>query len=79
MPLSTISLCFFSFLRSGEITVPSGSSFDITRHLSYKDVSVDKLYSPIQVRIQLKASKINSFREGMEVFLGRSGFLQGPI
>ena len=35
------TLCFFRFLRSGEITIPSDSAFDETRHLAHCDITVD--------------------------------------
>ena len=34
------TLCFFGFLRSGEITIPSDSVFDETRHLAHGDIMV---------------------------------------
>ena len=67
------------FLRSGEITVPSASSFDISRHLAFGDVSVDKLHSPTTVRIRLKTSKTDPFIEGVDVFVGRSGCPLCPV
>ena len=73
------SLCFFGFLRSGEITVPSASSFDISRHLTFGNVSVDKLHSPTTVRIRLKTSKTDPFREGVDVFVGKSGCPLCPV
>ena len=35
------TLCFFGFLQSGEITVPTESSFDEGAHLTFDDVTVD--------------------------------------
>ena len=35
------SLCFFSFLRSGEVTMPSEREYDPQSHLCYEDVKVD--------------------------------------
>ena len=58
------SLCFFGFLRSGEITVPSASSFDISRHPAFRNVSVDKLHSPTTVHIRLKTSKTDLSERG---------------
>ena len=34
-------LCFFAFLRAGEMTVPSDNGYDPSVHLSIKDISVD--------------------------------------
>ena len=33
------SLCFFGFMRSGELTIPSVSSYDESAHLSFNDVT----------------------------------------
>ena len=38
------SLCFFGFLRLGEIIIPSDSSYDKGAHLNYEDVAVDRLH-----------------------------------
>ncbi len=67
--LWTASLCFFGFLRSGEITVPSDAAFDEGTHLSFSDVTVDRLDDPSR----LKVSKTDLFRVGVEVCMGRSG------
>jgi hypothetical protein len=64
------SLCFFGFLRSGEITVPSDSTFDERAHLSFKDVAVDSFQEPRQLKVRIKASKTDPFRLGVDIFVG---------
>ena len=54
-------LCYFAFLWSGEITVPSEAGYDSAMHLNMEDVSVDKVVNPSVVKIQIKPSK-NQFR-----------------
>lgn len=49
--------CFYGFLRSGEITIPSASSFDASAHLCLSDISVDNAQQPSIIRLHLKASK----------------------
>ena len=49
-------LCFFAFLRAGEMTVPSDTSYDPAVHLSIKDVSVDDSRNPSIVCIRIKQS-----------------------
>ena len=66
------TLCFFGFLRSGEITVPSDSEFDASTHLTFLDVAVDKLQAPSMLKVHIKASKTDPFRVG-----GREG--RGPL
>ena len=41
MPWAAVTLCFFGFFRSGEITIPSLSAFDARTHLSWGDVAID--------------------------------------
>ena len=48
------TLCFFGFLRSGEITIPTDSSFDDTSHLTFSDIAVESLESPSMLRVLLK-------------------------
>ena len=43
MMLAAINLAFFAFLRCGEFTIPTGSSFDVIRHLFVGDI----LFIPI--------------------------------
>ncbi len=65
------SVCFFGFLRSGEITVQSDSSFDPKCHLTFGDVSVDDIVAPKLLRVHLKCSKTDPFRKGVDVFVGK--------
>jgi len=67
---AAITTCFFGFMRSGEITVPSESAFDPSSHLCLSDVLVDDLNSPKIVKLNLKASKSDPFRKGVEIVLG---------
>ena len=62
-------MCFFGFLHSGEVTVPSAREYDPGGHLSEGDVTPDDV-SLVQVRI--KASKTDPFRKGVVVYLGRA-------
>ena len=54
-------LCYFGFLRSGEITVPSENTYDKSVHLNMADVAVDSITSPSLVRVTIK--QINSDME----------------
>ncbi len=73
------SLCFFGFLRSGEITVPGDKSFDQARHLTCGDVTVDSLANPTMLRVKIKASKTDPFRLGVDIFVGQVGTLLCPV
>ncbi len=66
-------MCFFSFLRSGEVVVPSAKSFDPEVHLCSGDVNVDSRESPSYLEVKIKASKTDIFCKGVTVVLGVSG------
>lgn len=63
---------FFGFLRCSEMTVPSQDAYDPTIHLSVGDVAVDSRSSPTMVRIRLKQSKTDPFRQGADIYLGKT-------
>lgn len=72
-------MCFFGFLRSGEVVAPSKSSFDAAVTLCYGDVSVDSTSNPQVLQVHLKASKTDPYRLGVSVYLGRTGHLLCPV
>ena len=61
-------LCFFAFLRAGEMTVPGDDSYDPSVHLSIKDISVDDPKNPSMMCIKIKQSKTDPFRRGMFIY-----------
>ena len=65
------ALCFFGFLRSGEITLLSETSFDPGAHLCFNDVSVDSMEDPTILSVRIKASKTDPFRVGSVICVGR--------
>lgn len=73
------TLCFFAFLRSGEICVPSVQEYDATAHLSFADVAMDNLSSPAQMQVRIKASKTDPFRKGVDLYIGRASNGLCPI
>ena len=64
--------CFFGFLRSGEIVVPSAEEYDPSAHLSYGDVTLDSRESPSVAQVNIKASKTDPFRKGVSIYIGRT-------
>ena len=70
---------FFGFLRSGEITAPITHTFDSTYHLTLEDISVDNLGQPGAVQVRIKASKTDTFRKGVDIFLGRTSNSLCPV
>ena len=66
-------MCFYSFLRSGEATVPSMREYDKEGHLSEGDVALDSRSNPSVVRVHIKALKTDPFRQGVFIYLGKTG------
>ena len=50
--------CYFGFLRSGEVCVPSAKEYDPSAHLSISDVAHVK---PFVVSVNIKASKSDPY------------------
>ena len=73
------STCFFGFFRSGEITIPSVSSYDPQSHLSWGDVAVDDPRSPSCVRVHLRRSKCDPMGRGVDVYFGPANGLLCPV
>ena len=63
---------FFAFMRSGELALPNGATFDPARHITPQDVAVDNPLSPTALRLHLKQSKTDVARDGVDIFIGRS-------
>ena len=76
---AAVTLCFFGFLRSGEVTVPSDSSFDPATHLTVHDISVNDTANPTWLKLHLKASKTDPFRKGVDVVVGRTNNKLSPV
>lgn len=70
---------FFGFLRAGEFTVPSPSSYDHQVHLNLDDVAFDSHSRPSMVRLRIKQSKTDPFRQGVDVYLGTTNSAICPI
>ena len=72
-------MCFFSFLRTGEIVVPLDAEYDRTVHLSVDDVLVDNIVMPQWLEIRIKASKTDPFCKGVSVYIGVTGASVCPV
>ena len=62
----------FAFMRSGEFTLLPGVSFDLSRHLSPSDVTVDNVSQLSIVCVHLKVSKTDTTGAGVDIFIGRT-------
>ena len=66
------TMCFFGFLRVGEIVAPPGSGFDPNIHLSVGDVSMDSSSAPTYLAVNTKASKTDPFCRRLTIYLGKT-------
>ena len=53
---AAMCLCFFGFLRAGEVVAPDNSDFDPTQHLTYGDIAVDNASKPTYLQVTIKQS-----------------------
>ena len=72
-------MCFFGFLRSGEVVVSSDSQYNPSIHLSNRDVRVNDTGTPEFLEVHIKASKTDPFHQGVRVYLGKSGSDNCPL
>ena len=73
------AVCFFGFLRAGEIMQKSIENFDPSYHLSLGDVAADSLTDPSFIQLSLKGSKTDPFRKGVTITIGKTGELLCPV
>ena len=69
----------FRFLRVSEFIVPAQNQYDHTTHLSILDLSIDDKDSPQLLRVRIKQSKTDPFRQGVDIYLGRTDEAICPI
>ena len=74
-----MNMCFFGFLRAGEVCTPSGASYDPSWHLCVQDLALDSHINPTKLFVTIKASKTDPFRQGSTVTLGKTDRLLCPI
>lgn len=72
-------LGFFGFLRAGEFTVPSDTAFDPLTHLALADVALDSHTNPSLLRVHIKCSKTDPFRQGVHIYLGKTDNQLCPV
>ena len=65
--------CCLAFLRAGEFIIQAGEQFDPSTHLTPRDVQVNDLANPSMLKIKIKLSKTDQWREGVDLFVGKTG------
>lgn len=76
---AAMNMCFFGFLRAGEVCTPTSSSYDPSWHLCVGDLALDSHSAPTLLSITIKASKTDPFRQGATITLGKTGQQLCPI
>ena len=61
---------FFTFCRSGVITMENEKHYGPKVHLSDSGIAADSLVSPNVISLNIKQSKTNQFRKGVKVVIG---------
>ena len=67
------TLCFFAFMRAGELSTPTSASYNGDVHLCVQAISVDDTHFPIVMHVQIKQSKTDPFCKGVTLAIGRTG------
>ena len=62
---------FFGFLCSSKFTIPTQNGYDPEVHLLPKDVAVDNRAKPQILKVIIKQSKTDPFRQGVTLCLGK--------
>lgn len=69
---AAFTTCFYGFMRSGEICAKNPRQFNPSSDLSFQDVAIDSIDHPQVIRITLKTSKTDPFKEGAEIHIRRT-------
>ena len=72
-------LSFFGFLRVSEFTVPAQEQCDHTTHLSFANISINNKHSPQLIKVHIKQSKTDLFRQGVDIYLEKTERAICPI
>ena len=61
------------------LTVPTEKVYDPSVHLSVGDIAVDDVRRPSLLRVTIKQSETDSFRKGINLFVGRTNSVLCPV
>ena len=70
---------FLAFYTHSKFTMPSAHDYNPTVHLSLRDIAIDSHTSPTVVRINIKQSKTDLFRKGIQLSLGTTDHIICPV
>ena len=72
-------IAFYGFLRCSEFTMPSQQEYDPQVHLQYEDAAVDCRNNPRMLMVGIKQSKMDLFRQGVTLCLGKTDCAICPL
>ena len=72
-------MAFFGLLCASEFTVPSLHRYDPDIYLSLADITLDNRQAPEIVWLHIKQSKTDPFRNGADIYLGRTHHNVCPV
>ena len=72
-------IAFYGFLRCSEFTMPSQQEYDPQVHLQYADAAVDCRNNPRMLMVWIKQSKMDPFRQGVTLCLGKTDCAVCPV
>lgn len=73
------TVCFFGFLRAGELSLRAQEQFDPNSHLSFADVATNSRVNPTFIQLSLKTSKTDPFRNGTNIIIGSTQDALCPV
>ena len=72
-------MAFIGFMRVGEFTIPTKDGYVKGSHLSLSDILIDKCNNPRLLRVNIKQSKTDPFRQGVNIYSGATGKSICPV
>ena len=76
---AAFTTCFYGFMRSGEICTKNPEQFNPSSDLTFQDVAIDSIMNPQVIRITLKTSKTDPFKQGADICIQRTDSNLCPV
>ena len=76
---AAFTTCFYGFMRSGEICTKNPEQFNPSSDLTFQDVAIDSIMNPQVIRITLKTSKTDTFKQGADICIQRTDSNLCPV
>jgi len=63
---------FFGFLHCSDFTIPSQLIYNLAAHLLIEYLAIDSTTTPAVVKLTIRQSETNTFRKGVDLYLGKT-------